>query len=240
MKGSKINKQFLVFFTGILISFHCWAQDDSSGIGGKSPSLHVLMPVPAPPDEVFYKGSVEGGGGTIIPITNAALRISFAGVYDTHFSGEYVMAPHLFIGLELEDIQLGNTQQDAPYNTLMTMYNVGVKMGYYTYMKNDFLFCYSLSAGPSLIIYSQTLIPASRQESFFVTPDLLASYRINDELRVGVDISCVLLGYRFDPAYVGIANLLPGSYNPAKDNNGITSCIGLGFGLYWAFHEAKK
>jgi hypothetical protein len=239
MKGSKINKLFLVFVTGIVISFSCLGQDDSTG-GNITPTVHILMPLPAPPIEIFYKGSVEAGGGTIIPITNAALRMSLAGVYDTHLSGEYVMAPHLFAGVELEDIQLGNTEEDASYNTIMTMYNAGIKLGYYTYMQNDFLFCYSISAGPSVIVFSQALIPASRLISFFVTPDLLASYRINDELRVGVDISCLLLGYKFDPAYVGIAGLLPGSYNPAKDNNGITSCVGLGFGLYWAFHEAKK
>jgi len=239
MKGLKINKLFLVFFTGILISFRCFGQDDTTG-GFNTPSLHVLIPIPAPANEIFYKGSVEGGGGTIIPITNRALRISMGGVYDTHFSGEYVMAPHLFGGLELEDIQLGNTVQDAPYNTIMTIYNVGVKLGYYTYMQNDFLFCYSISAGPSLIVFSQALIPAPRLQSFFITPDFLASYRINDELRIGVDISCMLLGYKFDPAYIGVAYLLPASYNPAKDDNGITSCIGLGFGLYWAFHEAKK
>jgi hypothetical protein len=240
MKGLRVNKKFLVFIIGIGISFSCLAQDDSTGGGGNSPTLHVLMPVPAPPNEIFYKGSIEAGGGTIIPITNTALRISLGGVYEAHFSGEYVMAPHLFAGIELEDVQLGNTAQDEPYNTLMTMYNVGIKMGYYTYMQNDFLFCYSVSAGPSLVVFSQSLIPAPRVMSFFLTPDMLASYRINDELRVGVDISCVLLGYKFDPAYVGIAALLPGSYNPAKDNNGITACIGLGFGVYWAFREAKK
>jgi hypothetical protein len=240
MKGLKIKKQFLVFCVGIVISFSCLAQDDSINSNNITPTVHIMMPLPAPSNEIFYKGSVEGGGGAIIPITNAAVRISLGGVYDVHFSGEYTVAPHLFIGLEVEDVQLGNTVQDAPYNTIMTMYNVGVKMGYYTYMQNDFLFCYSLSAGPSLIVFSDALIPAPRLTSFFITPDFLASYRINDELRVGVDLSYVLVGYKFDPNYVGITSLLPGSYNEAKDTRGFTSCIGLGFGLYWAFSEAKK
>lgn len=222
---------------GISASFLCFSQTDSSGSSGNL-LPKMLMPEPAPPVEIFYQGSVEGGGGAIIPLTNKALRISLGGVYEVHFSGEYVLAPHLFVGIEAEDIQLGNTAQDAPYNTLMTMYNIGVKAGYYTYMQNDFFFCYSLSAGPSLITYSSAPSSAAQQKSFFITPGMFAGYRINDELRVGVDIFCVILGYRFDPAYSGIAQYI--IYNPAKDINGLTSCAGLGFGLYWAFREAKK
>jgi len=237
MNGFKINRQFFLFLAGILISFTCFSQDDSSSSNNQIP-VTVLMPEPAPLEEIFYKGSVEGGGGAIVPITDKALRISLGGVYDTHFSGEYVMAPHLFAGVEFEDVQLGNTAQDAPYNTLMTMYNVGIKLGYYTYMQNDFLFCYSLSAGPSMIVYADAPNYAPRQISFFIRPDMLASYRINDELRVGVDISVMVIGTKFDPAYSGIAQYI--IYNPSKDINSMTSCIGLGFGLYWAFLEGKK
>ena len=225
MKGFKINKQLLLFFTGILICFHCFSQDDSS-LFGKPGQPHMLTPIPAPPEEIFYKGSIEGGGGAIIPVTNKALRTSLAGVYDLHLSGNYVLAPHIFAGLELEDVELGNTAQNVSYNTLMTMYNVGVKMGYYTYMQRDFLFCYSLSGGPSLILYSNIPTPPPptppggfKQVSFFVRPDMLAAYRINDELRVGVDISVLLLGYRFDPTYSGIAQYIV--YDPSKDINAL-------------------
>jgi hypothetical protein len=237
MKGFKINRQFFPFFIGILVSFHCFSQDDSSGSTNQLP-VNVMMPEPAPMEEIFYKGSVEAGGGAIIPITDKALRISLGGVYDTHCSGEYVLAPHLFAGLELEDVQLGNTAQDAPYNTIMTIYNAGIKFGYYTYMQSDFFVCYSLSAGPSVIVYSDALIAAPRQISFFIRPNMLACYRINDELRVGIDISVMLIGSKFDPAYSGIAQYI--IYNPSKDINTMTSCVGLGFCFYWAFHEAKK
>ena len=238
MTGIKIKKRSLIFFIGMLISFHCFSQPDTSG--GIQYPTHMLMPTPAPPEEIFYKGSVEGGGGVAVPITNRALRLSLAGVYNLHFSGNYVLAPHIFGGLEFEDTQLGSTEENAAYPTLMSIYNAGIKIGYYTYMQQDFLFCYALSAGPSLIVYGQALQPAPRQQSFFVTPNMLASYRVNDELRIGVDFSVLLLTYRFNPAYVGIAQYLPASYNPNKDNNGVTTCILAGFGLYWAFDEGKR
>lgn len=236
----KLEKQYLLLFLGAVISINCFSQEDSTGnIIMKD---HTLMPTPAPPEEIFYKGSVEGGGGAIIPLTNKALRLSLSGVYDIHFSGNYVLAPHIYTGLELEDVQLGNAFVDEPYNTLMTMYNAGVKVGYYTYMQNDFLFSYSLGAGPSLILYSDAPNPAPkggfREQSFFARGDMLIGYRVNDELRVGVDISFLLLGYRFDPATTGINQYI--IYNPATDTRGLTTSVGLGFGLYWAFAEAKN
>lgn len=240
MSRLEIKIRSLLFLFGILISLHCFSQDDSASIN----QPHMLLPEPPPPEEIFYKGSVEGGGGAIVPITNRALRLSLGNVYNVHFSGNYVLAPHVFAGLELEDAQLGNTAQNASYSTLMTMYNAGLKIGYYTYMQNDFLFCYSVSLGPTLILYDNAPNPAPKggfkEQTFFATPDFLAGYRVNDELRIGVDISVLLLAYRFNPATTGIAQYLPATYNPAKDNNALTTCVGLGFGLYWAFHEGKK
>jgi hypothetical protein len=236
----KIKKHFFLLLVGTLISLHCSCQEDSTG--NIIMRDHALMPTPAPTEEIFYKGSVEAGAGEIIPITNKALRTSFSGVYDLHLSGNYVIAPHIFAGLELEDAQLGNAFVNAVYNTQMTLYDVGVKIGYYTYMQNDFLFCYSLSAGPSLIIYSDAVIPAPRggfrEQSFFARPEMLAGYRVNDELRVGIDISILLLGYHFNPATTGISEDI--NYDPSKDINGLTTCVGLGFGIYWAFDESKK
>ena len=127
-----------MLLVGTLISLHCSCQEDSTG--NIIMRDHALMPTPAPTEEIFYKGSVEAGAGEIIPITNKALRTSFSGVYDLHLSGNYVIAPHIFAGLELEDAQLGNAFVNAVYNTQMTLYDVGVKIGYYTYMQNDFLF----------------------------------------------------------------------------------------------------
>jgi hypothetical protein len=240
MTTFNIRQRLLLFLIGMGISFSCFSQNDSAAIN----QPHVLLPTPAPPEEIFYRGSAEGGGGELIPITNRALRLSLNGVYDAHLSVNYVLAPHIYAGLELEDAQLGNAFVNAPYNTLMTMYNIGAKIGYYSYMQNDFLFCYSISAGPSLIVYSDAPIPSPRGgfrvQSFFARPDILAGYRVNDELRVGIDISILMLGYRFDPSTTGITPYLPGSYDPSKDNNTLTTCISLGFGLYWAFHESKR
>lgn len=239
MAEFKIKKHFLLLFAGILISFSCFSQVDSSGAVQFTPH-NMIAAEPPPPEEIFYKGSVEGGGGVAVPITNKALRASLGGVYYLHFSGHYVLAPHIFGGLEIEDMQLGNTTPNAVYNTLMSIYNLGVKVGYYTYMQNDFLFCYSLSGGPSVVIYRNTKKSAPRQQSFFVTPDILASYRVNNELRIGVSFSVVLSGVHFDPAYTGIDQYVNGMYTAPKDISAITTCLGIGFGMYWAFDEAKQ
>jgi hypothetical protein len=241
MIGYKTQKRFLVLLVGTLVSAHCFSQQDS----GKSDMMYPdnkILPAPAPPQEIFYKGSLEAGGGLVYPVTNKALRLSLGGVYYLHFSGNYVLAPHVFGGLELEDTQLGNTASNASFNTLMYMYSVGVKGGYYTFMQNDFLIVYSLSVGPTLIYYDYPPNPAPkggfRQQSFFITPNWLAGYRVNNELRIGLEISYLINTYRFDPAYTGINQFI--NYNPSKDINTFTSYFEWGFGVYWAFAEPKN
>jgi hypothetical protein len=152
-----------------------------------------------------------------------------------------VLIPHLFAGLELENTQLGSPSVIAAYNTSMFIYNAGLKVGYYTYMQNDFLFCYSISLGPSLIQYTDAPSPAPKggfkQESFFATPNILAAYRVNNELRIGLELSYSFMGYRFDPAYTGISQFIV--YSPSNIN-AITSYVEWGFGVYYAFAEPKK
>jgi hypothetical protein len=241
MMRLRIKRRLFLLAIGTLIFCNCFSQEDTSGAQKSIPS-HALAPAPAPSEEIFYKGSLEGGGGIIYPITNKALCKSLAGVYYLHFSANYVFAPHLFVGLEFEDSQFGNTSSVAAYNTLMYIYSGGGKFGYYTYMQHDFLFCYSIAFGPSLIKYVGAPDPAPKggfiQSSFFMTPNVLASYRINDQLRIGLEASVVLTGYRFDPAYTGISQYIV--YDPTKDINAVTTYIEWGFGVYWAFSEPKK
>jgi hypothetical protein len=123
----------------------------------------------------------------------------------------------------------------------MYIYGIGVKGGYYTYMQKDVLFCYSVSMGPALIKYYYTPDSPPKggfvQKTFFITPNILAALRVNDELRIGLEISYVVMAYHFDPAYTGINQYVV--YNPAKDINALTSCAEFGFGVYWAFDEPK-
>lgn len=247
MAGLKTKMRLSLLVAAMLVSFSCFSQSDSSGSSEQSSEQimkdHILIAEPPSPEEDFYKGSIEGGAGTIVPITNRALRLSLGGVYSLHISGNFVIVPHIFAGLELEDDELGSSS-DLGYNTSMFIYNAGVKIGYYTYMQQDFLFCYSLSFGPSLLAYTNAAIPAPkggfRAQTFFITPNVFIGYRINDELRVGADFSILCMGYQFNPSTIGIQDLLPASYNPAKDNNAITTCFEGGFGLYWAFDEGKR
>ena len=238
MKGIKINKVFFPVLIGILISFHCFSQQDT---GMRYPD-HSLTPAPPATEETFYKGSLQAGGGVVYALSNKALRSSLGGDYEGHFSGNFVIAQHLYAGVETEWTQFGNTEYGANINTIMILYNAGVKVGYYTYMQNDFLFCYSLSAGPSLIQYSNAYTPAPkggfRETSFFLTPNFLASYRVNNELRIGLEITYTFLSYQFNPVLTGLDQKING-YDPSWAS-GPTMYIEWGFGLYWAFDEGKR
>ncbi len=223
---------------GVLISFHCFSQQDT---GMRYPD-HTLTPAAPATEEIFYKGSVQIGGGVVYALTNKALRQSLGGDYAGHVSGNFVVAQHIFVGGEAEWAQFGNTEIGASVNTIMIVYNAGIKVGYYTYMQNDFLFCYSLSAGPSLIHYNNAYTPAPKggfnEKSFFLTPNVLAGYRVNNELRIGLEVTYEFLGYKFDPALTGLDQKIFG-YNTSWAN-APTMYIEWGFGLYWAFDEGKR
>jgi len=237
----KMKKQILVLVIGTLVSLHCFSQEDTNKTEAPYPD-HTLISPPPPPEEIFYKWSLQGGGGIIYPVTNKALGVSLSGQYYLHFSGNYILIPHLFTGLEFEGTEFGSTSSIAAYNTLMFVYNAGIKVGYYTFMQKDLLFVYSLSFGPSMIKYvgAPTPTPSAYQTSIFMTPNVLASFRVNDELRIGIELSYMFNSYRFDPAYTGIAQFVNGQYDPVKDITGITTYFEWGFGVYWAFAEAKK
>ncbi|HTB31625.1 MAG TPA: hypothetical protein VK808_06345 [Bacteroidia bacterium] len=241
MSSIKIKKKFLLILIGVLVSFHCFSQLDTDANKMEYPD-HSLIAAPPPPEEIFYKGSLQAGGGIAFPVFNKALRESLNGVYNLHLSGNYVVAQHIYLGLELEDTQLGNTASNASFSTEMFIYNVGLKFGYYTYMQNDFLICYSLSAGPSESLYSNVPAPSPKggfkQMSYFMTPNMLIAYRVNNELRIGLDVSIIFMTLRFNTDYLGISQLLP-DYSPS-DAEGITVCAQIGFGLYWAFDEGKR
>ncbi len=241
MNGHKIKRRFLLILIVSLISFNGFSQEDTTKDKMEYPD-HRLTPSEAPTEEIFYKGSLQMGGGIAYAVTNKALRVTLGGVYFAHVSGNFIFAQHLYGGLELESAQFGNTGYGVPNNTLMFIYNAGVKFGYYTYMQNDFLFCYSLSGGPSEIVYYNAPNPAPkggfRERSFFLTPNMLASYRVNNELRIGLELTYSFMGYKFDPKLTGLDQLL-NDYNPAWANNPI-SYFEWGFGLYWAFDEGKR
>jgi hypothetical protein len=238
MNEHKITKRFLLILIVSLISFNGIAQDDTTKDKMEYPD-HTLHPAAPPPEEIFYRGSLQLGGGLVYAITNTALRRTLGGVYFAHASGDYVIAQHIYGGLELENAQFGNTEYGANINTLMFFYNVGVKIGYYTFMKNDFLFCYSLSGGPSEIVFFNAPNPAPkggfREKSFFLTPNLLAAYRVNNELRIGLEITYAFLGYRYDPTLTGVQQYLD-PYDPKWANFPVTY-FEWGFGLYYAFKE---
>jgi hypothetical protein len=236
----KIKKHLLLLLIGILAPFYCFSQDDSGSYKpGHNPDL---VPLPPPGSEIFYRGSVQGGGGLVIPFSNKALRLSLVGQYYLHFSANYVLVPHIYAGIEIENSEL-IPSAIAPYNTQMFIYNAGLKFGYYTFMQHDFLFSYSLSLGPTLVVYLQNHPTPSpkggyKQQTYFATPSMLASYRVNDELRVGIEFSYIILSYRYNPAYTGISQLIP-DYNPSYANAPM-SYFELGFGIYYAFAEGRK
>jgi hypothetical protein len=108
-------------------------------------------------------------------------------------------------------------------------------------MQHDFLITYSLAAGMTYIKFSN--VPASPEpkggfykEAPFITPNFFVGYRVNNELRIGLEISYLFNFYTFDPHYLGLDKFI--DYSPS-DLNGISTCFTWGFGVYEAFSEKR-
>ena len=229
----------LFFLCCLAFSTSVFAQDDKDN-KEENEAPEQLAPIPPPANEIFYQGSLYGGGGIIYPVTNHALGMSLQGVYYLHVSPQYVVAPHLFVGLELENNQLGITGTISAYNVNMFTYAAGAKIGYYSYMQRDFFLSAFVSGGMSYIKFSNVPIAAPKggfyKEAPFFTPGFFVGYRVNDELRIGLELSYIFNLYQFDPNFIGLENYRQYS---ASDIKGITTCFAWGFGVYCAFFEKK-
>src|ERR1035441_1015170 len=116
MNGLKIKTRLLLVLIATLFSVPSFSQSDT-GEAKQYPD-HTLTPVAAPSQEIFYKGSLQAGGGVMYVIENKALRLSLGGDYEGHFSGNFVIAPHVYSGIEIEASQFGNTSFVAMASTL--------------------------------------------------------------------------------------------------------------------------
>jgi hypothetical protein len=115
----------------------------------------------------------------------------------------------------------------------------GLKLGYYSPMANDFLFCYSISAGEAFLLYQSVPIPnlhraEIQQQSTFLAPTFMITYRVNDQLRIGIDLSADFLPYVFNPYTVGFNNYI--NYSGYNTSN-LTAIICWGFSAFYAFGQ---
>lgn len=195
------------------------------------------------PVRAYCPYSVEASGELIYPIGNFALRNNFGGVYSVHLSCQHSIAKGLYGGFEFQNHQLSEvtpvTFRVAIATTNQFFYNAGLKVSYYSSEQNDWFFTASVVGGESWMVFNSVKgIPEPKggfnKQAIFFSPRICESLRVNDELRIGLEVSYYYVGYAFDPNYVGITQ----TYSSSQ-TSGATMFWGWGFSINYFLGKPK-
>lgn len=191
--------------------------------------------------ETYYKYYLQGEGGVDYLITNTAFKNSFSGVYQVYLSGGFYMVKNLFAGIELHGSQYGTGNGiTSAFDIHLIDYDAGIRAGYCPSMTKDFLFCYSLCFGQSLLVYNSVPGQAPKggfhNYSYFFDPSIFIGYKVTDQLHIGLQVYYTFCTYVFNPSYVNLSSVIQYGTN---DSKGMTNFLNWGFGLFYAIEEKK-
>jgi len=113
-----------------------------------------------------------------------------------------------------------------------------LKLAYYSAQNKDWFFSGSIAAGPSILFFTNVPDPVPPQgeskHAIFVCPRICESLRVNDELRIGLEMSYTYESYAFDPTYVNLQQTYPSS-----QTKGASTFLGWGFNLIYFIGKPK-
>ena len=147
----------------------------------------------------------------------------------------------MYGGFELQNSEISEvtpvTYRIAVSTTNMFFYNAGLKLAYYGSELNTWFFSGSLVVGKSLMLFNHVSgIPTPsggfKKEATFFCPRVSESLKVNDELRIGLEITFTYVAYKFDPLYI---NLTTQTYPPG----GPCTFLGWGFNLNYFIGKPK-
>ena len=221
----------MLLIIGVVSYFSCFSQNNDQ--------MSSQTPV-----KVYFPISLEAGGDLWYPITSFALKNNFGGVYFAHAAIQHQIYKGLYAGLELQNGQISEvtpqTYRIAIATTNLFAYNAGLKVSYYSDESGDWFFSASITAGGSWLAYNK--LPANgpmteaqlSKKVFFLNPCIRESLKVNDELRIGLEIMYSYYPYNFSPYNVGITQ----TYSDSQLSGPMTY-LAWGFNLTYFLGRAK-
>lgn len=203
------------------------------------------MSATAPVGQPYHPVSIEGGGELWYPLSNYALRMNFGGVYSFHLSPNFMLAKHIYAGIEGQYNQLSAASPEAIKVALnltnIFYYGVGAKLSYYSSETGDWFFSPSLTVGETWLSFNH--LPAGfvappgglKGQAVFISPRVCEGLRVNDELHISLEITYTYYNYSFDPTYVGITT----TQYPSSQTSAKTQMLGWGFSITYYLGKPK-
>ena len=230
MKVNTHIKTYLLCL-GIFASFSVFAQDNDQ-MPATTTITHTAV-------DTYYKYSLQAGVDVPYPMADNALVKSLVGIYMFHVAQQFSINKHLYAGVEFQDAEFSISINPVNYTVTpnMFMYQGGAVFGYHTTMAKDFMTSITLFAGEAIINYTSAPIHIKASEPTFETLSLSEGYVVDDDLRIGFEVSFTSINYTFDPYAIGINNAGI-SFEPS-DVKSPTMYFSWGLGIYWGFGKGK-
>jgi len=192
-----------------------------------------------------YRLSIRGNGQVPLPVSNAAFRRSFNGIYDATFSFNVELYKGLNIGLMYQNSGFETPPDKIPQLNTKQQYNIGGgRIGYDYFFRKRAVFSAAVNAG-ECYIKSYDIIPLKstypirqHEQGTYVEPEISISFYTEDNFGIGFNLSYEFIGTMFDPYALGLDQHLI-SYSPS-DLQGYTQNISFGFHFIYAFLKKKK
>jgi hypothetical protein len=230
MKVNTHIKSFLLCL-GIIASLHAMGQDND-----QMPSTNTTTHTNS---DTYYKYSLQGGVEVPYPMGDNAFFKSLVGIYMFHVAQQFSINKHLYGGVEFQDAEFSISINPVNYTITPNMFTYlgGLDFGYHTTMAKDFMTSITLFAGEAVINYTSAPIHIKASEPTFETISLMEGYTVDEDLRIGFEVTFTSINYTFDPYAIGINNAGI-SFEPSDIKSPMTY-FSWGLGIYWGFGKGK-
>ncbi len=225
MIGENMRKLCTLFLIMIAIPMFSFAQKDEG---------QQMIPTSSGGSDKFFKYSVQAGTDITYALTDPAFVRDFTnGIYAFNAAIDASITKRVYIGAEGYDNEFGNAFPRYSYvSPRMFLYMGGVRLGYHSSTKNDFLFNATFTGGEGIVQFTGAPVDPPRAKSIFGSLRIMEAYRLDEQVWIGLHISYTYLPYTYNPYDIGIGQSFP--YIPS-DYHGPLTYIGWGLQIFYTF-----
>ena len=175
-----------------------------------------------------------------IPVSNAALRTKFRGIYEMNLSFNIRLTNNFFTGFGFKSGLLGlngipNPSTSVPLNTKMQLYTGYFKIGYNKFHNENVFSTFALNLGYNSSFFTgiyndKSPVIDKTFTSYLIEPEYCLNLAIGETFSIGIFLSYNYMPTVFNPINIAMQDIT--SLSGLKTNSS-TGVINFGFGFYY-------
>ncbi len=205
-----------------------------------------LMPVSFAQDFLDPRLSIRADCKVPNVMGNLAFRKTFGGIYDLNLSVNGHFFKKLYVGAGGKNAMFNTPDNKIPNSkTLMQVFGGYGKVGYETFISENTFVSAGVNLGQAFVNYIGVISKDAsktaadfRYTGRYMEPELNFYFMLEDNFAIGVNLSTMLMNYRWHPSIAAMADRR--TYGSNDANGVIQSWFSFGFGFYYGFWNKKK